>query len=76
MPLLSLIDLSKNIRAWYGCPAACGTTCTDSGAWHKKGDDEKDCAWVASHPSEARCLVRGEDDTLAKDACPSACAPQ
>ena len=47
-----------------------------SGAWHKKGDDEKDCAWVASHPSEARCLVRGEDDTLAKDACPSACAPQ
>ena len=42
----------------------------------KKGDDEKDCAWVASHPSEARCLVRGEDDTLAKDACPSACAPQ
>jgi len=65
-----------NIRAWYGCPAACGTTCTDSGEWHKKGDDEKDCAWVASHPSEARCLVRGEDDTLAKDACPSACAPQ
>jgi len=65
-----------NIRAWYGCPAACGTTCTDSGAWFKKGDDEKDCAWVASHPSEARCLVRGEDDTLAKDACPSACAPQ
>ena len=61
---------------WYGCPAACGTTCTDSGEWHKKGDDEKDCAWVASHPSEARCLVRGEDDTLAKDACPSACAPQ
>ena len=51
-------------------------TCTDSGEWHKKGDDEKDCAWVASHPSEARCLVRGEDDTLAKDACPSACAPQ
>ncbi len=65
-----------NIRAWYGCPAACGTSCTDSGAWHKKGDDEKDCAWVASHPSEARCMVRGEDDTLAKDACPSACAPQ
>ena len=54
----------------------CGTTCTDSGAWHKKGDDEKDCAWVASHPSESRCMVRGEDDTLAKDACPSACAPQ
>jgi len=65
-----------NIRAWYGCPAACGTSCTDSGEWHKKGDDEKDCAWVASHPSESRCLVRGEDDTLAKDACPSACAPQ
>ena len=59
-----------NIRAWYGGPAASGHLRTDSGAWHKKGDDEKDCAWVASHLSEARCLVRGEDDTPAEDALP------
>eukprot|EP00629_Pelagomonadales_sp_RCC1024_P000505 CAMPEP_0119269340 /NCGR_PEP_ID=MMETSP1329-20130426/6781_1 /TAXON_ID=114041 /ORGANISM="Genus nov. species nov., Strain RCC1024" /LENGTH=532 /DNA_ID=CAMNT_0007269339 /DNA_START=181 /DNA_END=1779 /DNA_ORIENTATION=+ len=65
-----------NVRAWYGCPGACGTTCSDDGTWYKRGDTSKDCSWVAAHPSEVRCNAKGADDakTLAKDACPSACA--
>jgi len=65
-----------NVRAWYACPGACGTTCSDDGTWYKRGDTSKDCSWVAAHPSEVRCNAKGADDakTLAKDACPSACA--
>lgn len=56
--------------AMHSCPCACGDS-GDSTSWHKNGDSNKDCAWVAVH--DTRCLVKGWDKSLALDACPTAC---
>ncbi|KAH8049027.1 hypothetical protein JL721_11798 [Aureococcus anophagefferens] len=47
---------------------------TDSTTWHKKGDDEKNCAWVGKKAAK-RCTakVKSEDGVLASVACPVAC---
>ncbi|EGB02443.1 hypothetical protein JL720_4807 [Aureococcus anophagefferens] len=50
------------------------SACTDSTTWHKKGDDEKNCAWVGKKAAK-RCTakVKSEDGVLASVACPVAC---
>ncbi|KAK7235133.1 hypothetical protein SO694_00143050 [Aureococcus anophagefferens] len=42
------------------------SACTDSTTWHKKGDDEKNCAWVGKKAAK-RCTakVKSEDGVLA-----------
>ena len=42
----------------------------DSASWHKKGNQEKDCAWVADF-LPVRCAVKGLEGVLASDACAS-----
>ena len=44
--------------------------CMDSASWHKKGNQEKDCAWVADF-LPVRCAVKGLEGVLASDACAS-----
>jgi hypothetical protein len=46
---------------------------TDSAAWHKKGDESKDCEWVRKFMPQ-RCSVVGEDNTLASESCQDACS--
>ncbi|KAH8053600.1 hypothetical protein JL722_9445 [Aureococcus anophagefferens] len=48
--------------------------CADSTTWHKKGDDEKNCAWVGKKKAK-RCTgkVKSEGGVLASVACPVAC---
>jgi len=63
----------EKLRAAYACKGACGGPCQDVVAWHKKGDDTKDCAWVSTFPT-MRCLVKSEDGTRGKEACPDSCS--
>jgi len=44
----------------------------DSASWHKKGNQEKDCAWVADF-LPVRCAVKGLEGVLASDACALSC---
>lgn len=61
------------VGAAYACKGACGGPCQDVVAWHKKGDDTKDCAWVSTFPT-MRCLLKSEDGTRGKEACPDSCS--
>lgn len=60
------------VMAWYACPAACNTPCTDSASWSKLDEPLKTCAWASFFPDK-RCDVRGQDGVTASDACPAAC---
>lgn len=56
------------------CVVDGGGGCTDSATWHKVGEDDKNCDWVAQW--QPRCDAKGmEGDlkTLASDSCPRAC---
>ncbi|KAJ1461387.1 hypothetical protein M885DRAFT_584847 [Pelagophyceae sp. CCMP2097] len=44
----------------------------DSRSWYKRGNTNKDCAWVSEY-SGKRCTVKGFDRTLAQDACLDTC---
>ena len=60
------------IEAWYACGASCWGCHSDSESWFKRGSPAKTCAWVGAYP-EKRCSVKGDDKTLASDACPTSC---
>ncbi|KAJ8613007.1 hypothetical protein CTAYLR_004045 [Chrysophaeum taylorii] len=45
----------------------------DSESWFKNGEPSKNCAWVSEYVP-IRCDVKGEDATLAMDACEDSCA--
>ncbi|KAH8085495.1 hypothetical protein JL720_7480 [Aureococcus anophagefferens] len=50
------------------------SACADSETWHKKGDDEKNCAWVGKKKvNRCKAWVKSEDGVLASVACPVAC---
>lgn len=51
------------------------TECTDSISWRKRGDNEKDCAWVGNkaHLLEQRCRTKNEFGVLAMAACTCTC---
>ena len=47
--------------------------CDDDASWHKTGEAEKTCAWVADF-TERRCTVKGADGSWAYQACAATCA--
>lgn len=60
-------------------PTVAPTPCTyatlaDSLSWHKRGSSSFTCEWV-QRMLPKRCAVKGEDASLAFDACLCACAP-
>ncbi|KAJ8613777.1 hypothetical protein CTAYLR_008855 [Chrysophaeum taylorii] len=74
-PVLFLFSSEENCLACNPAATFCAssTTCADSSDWYKASEPEKDCSWVSSF-TEARCVVKGEDETFAYQSCPSSCS--
>ncbi|KAH8048819.1 cupin-like domain-containing protein [Aureococcus anophagefferens] len=72
-----LVRLGWELRRGDDVSAGGGSfdsACADSETWHKKGDDEKNCAWVGKKKvNRCKAWVKSEDGVLASVACPVAC---
>ena len=76
--LLLILFVAAKAGAESGAVSAGGdsfdSACADSTTWHKKGDDEKNCAWVGKHiATRCKAKVKSEGGVLASVACPVAC---
>lgn len=54
-------------------PGLYAETCEDSSSWHKKGNAEKTCDWVAQGQASRRCKTKGEDNVWAFEQCQVTC---
>mmetsp|Transcript_27573 Transcript_27573/g.84591 ORF Transcript_27573/g.84591 Transcript_27573/m.84591 type:complete len:738 (-) Transcript_27573:1728-3941(-) len=56
---------ADGFRAWYACPAACGTRCDDDPTWTAPGGEG--CGWIARQSSKCNHIPG------AAEYCPAAC---